>query len=90
MQHFRIKKSSLNNVCIASKPFIRVNHTHGRQVHVQASLVQVTSASVHVGSGTGRKCILDDVNFSVQAGELHMLVGPNGCGKVRPRQMPAL
>jgi ABC-type transport system involved in cytochrome bd biosynthesis fused ATPase/permease subunit len=61
---------------------------HGARVpHVAATLVKVTDAFFHVQDGQTSKCILDQVNFSIQAGELHMLVGPNGCGKV---QIPCL
>ncbi|MHC4775603.1 MAG: ATP-binding cassette domain-containing protein, partial [Planctomycetota bacterium] len=29
----------------------------------------------------GRHCVLDDVDFDLQAGEVHVLAGENGAGK---------
>jgi Fe-S cluster assembly ATPase SufC len=48
-----------------------------------ANVVEVRDATVTVRDGDrGLRKILNSVNFSLRAGELHMLVGPNGCGKV--------
>ena len=57
----------------------------GPRVSVQAgaSMVEVKGATVVVCDGDrGLRKILDSVYFSLKPGELHMLVGPNGCGKV--------
>ena len=46
-------------------------------------MVEVKGATVVVCDGDrGLRKILDSVYFSLKPGELHMLVGPNGCGKV--------
>jgi ABC-type glutathione transport system ATPase component len=60
-------------------------HRAGPRKHVQAmaNIVEVRGATVTVRDGDrGLRKILNSVNFSLRAGELHMLVGPNGCGKV--------
>ena len=49
----------------------------------KAELVAVSKANVYLGPDSKAKQILHDVNLHVQQGALHMLVGPNGCGKVR-------
>lgn len=41
------------------------------------SLFQVKNISVE----TAQKKVVDDINFSVRSGEIHVLMGPNGSGK---------
>lgn len=54
-----------------------------REVRAGAKVVDVRGATVTVRDGDrGVRKILSSVNFSLKPGELHMLVGPNGCGKV--------
>ena len=49
----------------------------------QAALVDVSAVNYAVPVERQLKRILRDVSLKVEAGSLHMLVGPNGCGKVR-------
>lgn len=54
-----------------------------RVVQAGANMVEVRGATVTVRDGDrGLRNILNSANFSLKSGELHMLVGPNGCGKV--------
>lgn len=75
----RSYKSEQGGRCIHMRLLSR---TAPRKVQAGA-VVEVRGATVTVRDGDrGLRKILNSVNFSLKAGELHMLVGPNGCGKV--------
>lgn len=48
----------------------------------QSQLVSIQNVSLSVGEEGRQRKILDNIHFSLSPGELHMVVGPNGCGKV--------
>ena len=56
---------------------------HRRLVACKAALVDVSAVNYAVPVERQSRRILRDVGLKVEAGSLHMLVGPNGCGKVR-------
>ena len=40
----------------------------------------------HLVKGYGENTVLDDVSFSVRPGEVVVVVGPSGCGKIHPER----
>jgi hypothetical protein len=53
-----------------------------RQTPIHATLINLSGVHLSLGEGDQRRKILDNIFFNLSPGELHMLVGPNGCGKV--------
>jgi ABC-type uncharacterized transport system ATPase subunit len=73
--------STEGGVCIHTRLLNRAGPR--KPVRAKANVVDVRGATVTVRDGDrGLRKILNSANFSLRAGELHMLVGPNGCGKV--------
>eukprot|EP00892_Ulva_mutabilis_P000286 jgi/Ulvmu1/10258/UM060_0059.1 len=52
-----------------------------RQCVRHSQLVSIHNVNLSVGEAGRERKILDNIHFTVAPGELHMVVGPNGCGK---------
>lgn len=58
----------------------------GHRLRVAAGVkdaVTVEDLVVSFGQGSEHKAVINKANLHVKRGSLHMLLGPNGCGKVR-------
>lgn len=51
---------------------------------VNDSPVSMTNVDLSRTNGEETLHVLRKVDFTAESGQLHMLVGPNGCGKVLP------
>jgi sulfonate transport system ATP-binding protein len=64
----------VNSLAIAKSPEIRTSK-------VTAAEVAITQVNKHFGKGVKRIDVLRDINLSIHAGEILVLLGPSGCGK---------
>lgn len=72
------------------QPWRRRVHKEGLAKHVlhhdavkRTPLVLMEDVSARLGGAESSSMVLKDVSLELRQGELHMLVGANGCGKVR-------
>ena len=59
-----------------------VRHTHDKHAPLRKGEILLRAEKVHKGfPGVWEHLILDDVDFDVRAGEVHVVLGENGAGK---------
>lgn len=78
------RRKQLEKIERIEKPFhdekhAKINFTYA--VEPPIDVLKVKNVDISVGSGTGRKTLVKDVNFEVRRGEKVGIIGDNGIGK---------